>query len=234
MNHFHFNHEADDFFEAIGIDERYYDIANYTTIYCILAPIVTAALLDMDSESRTKSKVLEETLNRIRLNNIPIQETALLLCFDRTYKQTMERIKLYNDVLKDNVDTGAFKGGNVSMGSVTGSNLSEAMQSLAKLMEARPIAQMVEVLKETNCSYEKFIHFTVDEIDLRVITGQMTQEEVEREDEEREKEIDKSIPERVREIFRNATGKKKSSDDSKKYGDIDDIIRKAFENDDDE
>lgn len=234
MNHFHFNHDAEDFFEAIGIDERYYDIANYTTIYCILAPIVSAALMDMDSESRTKSKVLEQSLTRVRENKIPAQETALLLCFDRTYKQTMDRIKMYNDILKDDVNINAFKGGNVSMGSVTGDNLGEAIQSLAKLMEARPIAQMVEVLKETSCSYEKFIHFTVDEIDMRIVTGQMTPEEVEREEQEQADDIEKNIPNRIREIFNNARGKKKSGSDSKQYNDIDDLIRKAFEKDDDE
>jgi len=234
MNNFDFNHDADDFFDAIGIDPRYYEIANYTIVYYIMAPIVSAALMDMDPESKTKSKILEQSLIRIRENKITAQETALLLCFERTYRKTMDRLKLYNDVLKENFNTDAFTSGNVSMGSVAGENISDVIHNLAKLMEVRPINQMIQVLKETSCSYEKFIRFTVDEEDLRVVTDQMTQEEVEREDEQKARTSDKDIPDRITEIFNTIRGKKKPSDDPKKYSDIDEMIRKAFEKDDDE
>jgi hypothetical protein len=227
-----FNHDADDFFEAIGIDERHYEVAHYTTIYYILAPVVTTALLGMNIQSSSKSKILEDALLHVRSNNILAQETALLLCFERTYKKTMERIKLYNDLLKD--DANGFTNGNMSFQvDSEGDVLGEAIRSLSKLLDARPIAQMIEVLKETSCSYEKFIAFTVDEIDLRVVTGKMTQEELDREEQEEMNNIDQNIPDRLKEIFGKAREKKKpESDTSKNYDDIDNIIRKAFEKDD--
>lgn len=232
LNKLTFNHDADDFFTAIGIDEHHYDIAHFTTIYHILSPMITSALLDVKAEVMTKSKVLEYTINHIRQNNISDQETALLLCFERTYRKTMERLKVYRDVIKDNFDTDAFNSGGLSMGVIRGEDLGDAIRNITKLLEARPIAQMVEVLKETSCNYEKFIRFTVDEVDMRVVLGQMTQAEVDQETESEDDE--QTLQDKIKQVVKDAARKKKSSDDSKKYDDIDDIIRRAFENNDED
>lgn len=233
LNKLIFDHSADDFFTAVGIAEHHYDIAHYTTIYHMLSPMVTSALLDVESEPLTKSKILENTLLHIRKNNIADQETALLLAFERTYIKTMERLKVYRDVLKDKFDSPEFVSGSIAMGAVRGEDLGDAIRNITKMIEARPIAQMVEVLKETSCNYDKFIQFTVDEVDMRVVTGQMTQEEVDRENDDDSSSED-DVHNKIKQLIKNAGQKKKPADEPKNYDDIDDIIRRAFESDDED
>jgi predicted ribosome quality control (RQC) complex YloA/Tae2 family protein len=220
LNQFNFNHDSEDFYEAMGLDERNVDIANYTVVYYMLTPLVTSALYDTEMEESSKSKIFENCLKRLSKNNTEQQLISLLLKFEHTYRKTMDRLKIYRDVLKDNMDE--FKDG-MKLGRVQAEDLGEAIKKITQMLDARPIAQMVEVLKETSCDYQKFMDFTVDEVDMRVVKGEMTQEEVDKLEDEDDSE---STEEEIKQMIKNR--KKKS------YDDIDDIIRKALGGSDDE
>lgn len=217
-----FNHDTEDFYEAIGIDQRTYDLAHYTTVYSMLAPLVTSALLEMEDGPSAKSELLESAINRIKTYNDDKLSVALLLVFERSYHKTMDRLKTYRDILKDKMENELKEGMRIQA-----EDLGEAIRNITRMIEARPLAQMIEVLKETSCNYDKFLQFTIDEVDMRVVLGHMTQEEVDAENDEDDDSED-AIRDRIAKVLSRKSKDKK--DKPKDYDDIDDIIRRAFEN----
>ena len=182
LQHFNFDHKNEDFDHAMGFTDRDYRVAKMTIQYEVLAPVLLNIHNEEDPESDEpsvicKTKVLERCLTRFEdQENMSI---LVLLHFLVTYEKTRKSVK---DYARD---------------------LGEALNMIKKLLEMKPIASAMEFLKDSNADYDKFIAFTVDEVEYHdALDGHKT-----------------PVPK-----------ENKEDEESGDYGDIDDIIRKAFEN----
>lgn len=191
----------------MGFTDRDYRVAKMTIQYEVLAPVLLNIHNEEDPESDEpsvicKTKVLERCLTRFEdQENMSI---LVLLHFLVTYEKTRKSVKDYARHLKENGNDmpGGFKIEENGL-KVKAEDLGEALNMIKKLLEMKPIASAMEFLKDSNADYDKFIAFTVDEVEYHdALDGHKT-----------------PVPK-----------ENKEDEESGDYGDIDDIIRKAFEN----
>jgi hypothetical protein len=206
LQHFNFKHDEEDIVDALGLQQRDYRVAKMTIKYEFLAPLVLAA------DDETIMKVTTESV----LTRSQILEKTLKR-LEGNISQQMLAIFLYNDTYnstKSSIKTFVEKFKDFSemnsdeMGhQVNAENISDALKQIEILMAIKPLMASVEFLNKSKCNYSKFIAFTVDDVSFKdALAGKTTP----------------------------TKGETEESSDDNKYSEIDEIIKKAFEDSEDE
>lgn len=202
-----FDHNQENFIEALGLSDHDQEVAIYTIIYEMLVPIVsTMEGDDVDDFNVSRSGAFERALKR---TSSPEMLFLVTMSFDTTYQKTRKSLKAFEELLKekdpdeetdfkDILENMGVKSG--SVGKIKAESLEDAMSKLTRMMTIRPIIGMIAMLKRSNFNYDKFIDYTVNNVGMSDLVD----------------DEDKDGP------------------DSSQYPDIDDIIRKALEGNDED
>lgn len=169
-----FNHDSDDFIEALGYTEGDHKHVAMTATYEILKPQVTAAILfeskdEMPDGFSSKSKIFEALIDRYANN--PERTAIAYLIFEVLYyklRKSLEELSELNDRL----------GGKESKREKRSfTSLEDMIRDIAETMKLKKIHDMVHFLKEINMDYNKFMakaltdSFTPDEQTIKMAKG---------------------------------------------------------------
>lgn len=210
LDKFKFDHHNDNFPEALGFSDRDYEVAGSTIMYEMLAPIVLAMDEDTDNDdpTLTRSAIFERVITR--LAPYPDRQLLATLTYLTTHQDIKKKMKEYRKLL-DGAEDGKFdfmKDGKPGRLRIEGAEeLSDILKHIDMMIKVRPFAKAIELLKDSNCNYDHFIAFTVDHYPFSdCISGNYTLG-VQHQDEDEEKKEEKS---------------------KRSYDDIDDIIKRAL------
>lgn len=200
-----YDHDEDSFVDSIGMTQAQYELARYSIVYEIISPIVLENELDVEVEhGGTKSGILERSLSRFKDDAEMTFMTVLL--FDTVHREMKEQMQFLNK-MGEKIRKSSKDGDDaISIMRVKGDSLEDAMNQIKLVIQAEKIMSIMSILKDTKCDYDKFIDYTVNDKSRSEIMG------LDDEDEKPKK------------------SKKRKIDTS----DIDDLIRKAFMNKDDD
>lgn len=237
LEHLNFNHKKDDIIDAMGLDQRDYEVARKTIHYEMLIQVLdlTADHLTLDSERMTsRSNVLEFVLNRFV--NEPKKQICALFTFHVAYTQMKEALSDLVNVLDNIKDAGSaedfFTKGTRAFERIQAGSIDEALNKIKIMLRIKPLMQSIMLLKESDGDYAKYIAFTVDNVSLQdALNGILTPpENDEDEDEEGSDDFRDDFLEFLKSRGKGPEKKKKR----KSYKDIDDIIKRALDGKDEE
>lgn len=233
LEHFNFNHNLDDLVDAMGFNQRDYRVAKMTVQYEIITEILDLDNKDILIDSRklgNRSITLERTLKRLE-GNIA-QQILSIYVFNLAYQKTKESLKNIAD-MQDTIQNGGGMSQFMEQNAkIEGESLQEALAKLGKMLSIRPTMEVILLLKETRGAYDKYIAFTVDGVSFQdALEGDLTPKPKKDEDDP----IPESLGDAFKEFLESRKGKKESEPEPKKdYGDIDDIIKRALGDTDEE
>lgn len=233
LEHFNFNHDQDDIVDAMGFNQRDYRVAKMTVQYEIITDMLDLDNKDILLDSKhlgNRSMTLERTLKRLE-GNIP-QQLLSMYVFNLAYQKTKESLKNIAD-MQDTIQ----KGGGMSQfmeqdAKIEGESLQEALAKLGKMLSIRPTMEVILLLKETRGAYDKYIAFTVDGVSFQdALEGDLTPKPKKEEDDP----MSESLGDAFKEFLESRKGKQETKSEGKKhYEDIDDIIKRALEDTDED
>lgn len=150
-----YNHDEDNFIEAIGCTEQMYDIASATIVYETISPNLIASTLFDNAEEvpaeyiRTKSQVLENSLKHLASD--PKMCTVLLLTFERIHDKAMTHFK----------EVGEFMSSKSRR--IKADSLEDAISQVVSKLKLVKMVEMIANLKKCNFDYDKFIQYCLSD-----------------------------------------------------------------------
>lgn len=159
---FTYDHDADDFFHAIGLaDDKMYHLVDKTVLYELVAPLALEALFDvpLPEGAKSMSGVFQRSLARIDQTNSELYMT-FLVGFKESYRRCKKRLDKTNE-LKEKF--GHESSPSIEMFKIKADSMEDAMEQLKTVMEVENTVKAIAFLKASKCDYQKFIDFTVYE-----------------------------------------------------------------------
>ena len=157
---FKFEHDSDDFFEAIGLPgEKTYELIDKTIMYELLAPAMIDQLFNTNEAQgkMTQSSVFERSL--ARLNESPELYTIFLIAFRDCYKRIKKRITKTSD-FRHKMEA---SNGNISeLFKIKANSIEDAVEKMKMVLQLENTIKAIEFLKDSKCDYDKFIDYTVN------------------------------------------------------------------------
>lgn len=155
-----YDHDKNNFIEAIGVTEKDYTVATATIIYETIAPNLQASTLyDTEAEvpdsfRRTKSLVLMNSLSHFEDNGA--MTAVILLTFEKTHDKALNQFKELNDFVgkKENESQ-----------RIEATSIEDAIKQVVSKLKLMPMVEMVKALRDGDFEYQKFIEFVIDNED---------------------------------------------------------------------
>lgn len=155
-----YDHDKNNFIEAIGVTEKDYTVATATIIYETIAPNLQASTLyDTEAEvpdsfRRTKSLVLMNSLSHFEDNGA--MTAVILLTFEKTHDKALNQFKELNDFIgkKENESQ-----------RIEATSIEDAIKQVVSKLKLMPMVEMVKALRDGDFEYQKFIEFVIDNED---------------------------------------------------------------------
>lgn len=153
-----YDHDKNNFVEAIGVTEKDYTVATATIIYETICPNLHASSLydreeDVpDSFRRTKSMVLMNSLSHFQEDGA--MTAIVMLTFEKTHDKALDQFKELNTFLgqKDSESN-----------RIQASSIEDAIKQVVSKLKLMPMVEMVKALKDGDFDYDKFIKFILDQ-----------------------------------------------------------------------
>lgn len=239
LDKFNFNHDASDFVEALGFKKEDHEYARMVIQYEILAPMIaTGGDSDEGIELNgnavgSRSLLFERCLKRLGKADNHI--VPFLMVFNIQYNKVKDSLDNLVQYQKDH-ENGRNMEHLLESGSIQGESIGDALNKLKTMLTIRPIIESIHFLQQSKCDFNKFIAFTVNGVSMQdALDGKTTPSEPEDDDDE-----DDDIPSDFKRFLLDKLAKKFKKDSSeekpkkKDFSDIDEIIKRALENKDDD
>jgi hypothetical protein len=196
-----FNHEEENFMTSMGLEEKHYDLAKYTILFEMMSVVILQEELDINiPNGTTKSSVLEKCINRFEED--PRMLFMSVLMFESIYTEVKDQLTFLHDLTKKADKTSKDGDKSIEIFKLKADSLEDAVLHIRKLMGSQGIAEAMSFLKDCKCDYDKFIDYTVNDKSRSEVLGE-EEDSTKRKSRKKKKENFDDIDEMIRKAFMN-------------------------------